>query len=80
LRRKLGVVRCGFLEKWDEKKAFFEKLTGEVVENNEKWPKNEPERTQKRSGEVVENIRVHKKRTGTNLRTNRAILLKTQDR
>ena len=33
LRRKLGVVRCGFWEKWDEKKAFFEKRTGEVIEN-----------------------------------------------
>ncbi|TAM80538.1 MAG: hypothetical protein EPN47_14850 [Acidobacteria bacterium] len=47
-----------------QKNSFFEKRTGEVVENTGSGPKNEPERTGKRSGEVVENTRGLKKRTG----------------
>jgi len=46
-----------------QKRCYFEKRTGEVVENKKKCQKNEPERTKKRSGEVVENIRGLKKRT-----------------
>ena len=37
-------------------------------------------RTGKRSGEVVENTFLWKKRTGTNRKTNRAMLLKINDR
>ncbi|TAM84133.1 MAG: hypothetical protein EPN47_02105 [Acidobacteria bacterium] len=59
-----------------QKKSFFEKRTGEVVENKGSASKNEPERTGKRSGEVVENTRALKKRTGTNLETKRAMILK----
>ncbi|HEV2245603.1 MAG TPA: hypothetical protein VGW37_03035 [Terriglobia bacterium] len=38
-----------------QKKMFFEKQSGEVAENKGSGPKNKPERTGKRSGEVVEN-------------------------
>ena len=40
---------------------------------------NSQKRTGKRSGEVVENTWLWKKRTGTNLRTNLPILLKIND-
>jgi hypothetical protein len=46
-----------------KKNTFFEKRTGEAVENKGSGPKNEPERTGKRSGEVVENTWLWKKRT-----------------
>ena len=38
-----------------QKEYFFEKLTGEVVENKGSCPEREPDRTGTRSGEVVEN-------------------------
>ncbi|TAM83863.1 MAG: hypothetical protein EPN47_03365 [Acidobacteria bacterium] len=38
-----------------QKNTFFKKRTGEVIENKGSRLKNEPERTEKRSGEVVEN-------------------------
>ncbi|HET9178652.1 MAG TPA: hypothetical protein VFQ24_09895 [Terriglobia bacterium] len=43
-----------FLRRMGQKNTFFEKRTGEVVENKGKLPKNEPETNLKRSGEVVE--------------------------
>ncbi|HET9180411.1 MAG TPA: hypothetical protein VFQ24_18795 [Terriglobia bacterium] len=60
-----------------QKNTFFEKRTGEVIENKGKLPKNEPETNLKRSGEVVENTCLWKKRTGTNRKTKLPILLKT---
>ncbi|HET9180123.1 MAG TPA: hypothetical protein VFQ24_17345, partial [Terriglobia bacterium] len=70
-----AIFRAGF-EANGTKNTFFEKRTGEVVENKGKLPKNEPETNLKQSGEVVENTCLWKKRTGTKLKTNRAILLK----
>jgi hypothetical protein len=46
-----------------QKRCYFEKRTGEVVENNQLACKNEPKRTGKRSGEVVEKTYLWKKRT-----------------
>ncbi|HET9178779.1 MAG TPA: hypothetical protein VFQ24_10535 [Terriglobia bacterium] len=59
-----------------QKNTLFEKRTGEVVENKEKWPKNKPERTGKRSGEAVENTYLWKKRTENEPKTKLPILLK----
>jgi len=63
-----------------QKKSFFQKRTGKVIENKGSDPKTNLKRTGKRSGEVVENISVHKKRTGTNRKTNLAMLLKINNR
>jgi hypothetical protein len=38
-----------------QKLFYFEKRTGEVTEKKGSATKNEPKRTEKRSGEVVEN-------------------------
>ena len=65
-----------FWDKWDFKDVIFQKRTEEVIENKGSGLKTNRKRTEKRSGEVVENIRVHKKRTETNLKTNLAMLLK----
>jgi len=46
-----------------KKNTFFQKRTGEVIENKGSGPKSEPERTGNRSGEVVENTFLWKKRT-----------------
>jgi hypothetical protein len=46
-----------------KKNTFFQKRTGEVIENKGSGPKSEPERTGNRSGEVVENTYLWKKRT-----------------
>ena len=46
-----------------QKNTFFEKRTGEVIDNKGLSTKNEPKRTGKRSGEVVENTFLWKKRT-----------------
>ncbi|HEV2247926.1 MAG TPA: hypothetical protein VGW37_14840 [Terriglobia bacterium] len=62
-----------------QKRCYFEKRTGEVVENKESAPKNEPKRTGKRSREVVENTYLWKKRTENEPKTKRAMLLKIQD-
>ncbi|HET9179309.1 MAG TPA: hypothetical protein VFQ24_13205 [Terriglobia bacterium] len=43
------------LRQMGQKNTFFEKRTGEVVENKGKLPKNEPETNLKQSGEVIEN-------------------------
>jgi len=53
----------GFSERKKQKNTFFQKRTGEVIENKGSGPKNEPDRTGKRSGEVVENTYLWKKRT-----------------
>ncbi|HET9179868.1 MAG TPA: hypothetical protein VFQ24_16055 [Terriglobia bacterium] len=63
-------------DKWDRKNTFFEKQTGEVVENKEKWSKNKPEQTGKQSGEVVENTCLWKKQTGNKPKTKLPISLK----
>jgi hypothetical protein len=47
-----------------KKNTFFEKQSGEDVENKSPWPKNKAEQTEKQSGEVVENIRRLKKQSG----------------
>jgi hypothetical protein len=62
-----------------QKNTFFEKRTGEVIENTGSGLKNEAERTGKRSGEVVEKTGLLKKRTGTNRKTNLPMLLKIKD-
>jgi hypothetical protein len=62
-----------------KKNTFFEKRTGEVVENKGNAYITSRKRTGKRSGEVVENTRGRKKLSGTNRRTNWAMLLKIQD-
>jgi hypothetical protein len=46
-----------------QKDVNFEKRTGEVNDNKGSAHKNEPERTEKRSGEVIENTKDLKKRT-----------------
>ena len=68
-----------FWDKWDFKDVIFQKRTGEVIENKGSGSKTNRKRTEKRSGGVVENIRVHKKRTETNPKTNRDMLLKIQE-
>jgi hypothetical protein len=40
---------------WDKKNTFFEKQTGEAIENKGLDLKNKAEQTEKQSGEVVEN-------------------------
>jgi hypothetical protein len=52
-----------FTDAKTKKNTFFEKQTGEAIENKGSVTKNEPERTGKRSGEVVENTCLWKKRT-----------------
>jgi len=46
-----------------KKNTFFQKRTGEVIENKGWGQNHEPDRTGKRSGEVVENTFLWKKRT-----------------
>jgi hypothetical protein len=46
-----------------QKNTFYIKRTREVLENTASGPKNKAKRTQKRSGEVVENTYLWKKRT-----------------
>ncbi len=46
-----------------QKRCYFKKRTGEVIENKAHGLKNEPERTGKRSWEVIENTYLWKKRT-----------------
>jgi hypothetical protein len=53
---------CGALGR-GQKRCYFQKRTGEVAENKGSEVENEPERTGKRSGEVVENTLLWKKRT-----------------
>jgi hypothetical protein len=50
----LEPIYCGVGGKI-KKNTFFKKRSGEVVENKGSGTKNEPERTEKRSGEAVEN-------------------------
>jgi hypothetical protein len=38
-----------------QKRCYFKKQSGEVIENTGLAPKNKPEQTEKQSGEVVEN-------------------------
>src|SRR5690242_7734715 len=63
-----------------QKRCYFEKRTGEVIDSKEKWPKTNRTRTGKRSGEVIENAHLWKKRTEnepkTNSETKLPILLK----
>jgi hypothetical protein len=47
-----------------QKNTFFQKRTGEVIENKGKDYIDSRKRTGKRSGEVVENTFLWKKRTG----------------
>src|SRR5689334_1451954 len=54
----------GFSDEKTKKNTFFQKRTGEVIENKGSRLKSEPDRTGKRSGEVVENTYLWKKRTG----------------
>jgi hypothetical protein len=54
LLKSLKSIYCGVAGK-TKKNTFFKKRTGEVTENKGSATKNEPERTGKRSGEVVEN-------------------------
>jgi len=53
--KKWGVLGADFTTVKNKKNTFFQKRTGEVIENKEPELKNEPERTGKRTGEVVEN-------------------------
>jgi hypothetical protein len=48
----MNPISCGVGGKI-KKNTFFKKRTGEVVENKGSGTKNEPERTEKRSGEVL---------------------------
>ena len=59
---------------------FLKKQTGEVVENTGEDYIGSQKQTGKQSGEVVENTCLWKKQTGTNRKTNRAMLLKIHDR
>ena len=58
------VFSADFRMEKTKKNTFFQKRTGEVIENKESGRKSEPDRTGKRSGEVVENTYLWKKRTG----------------
>jgi hypothetical protein len=49
---------------WDKKNTFFEKQTGEAIENKGLDLKNKAEQTEKQSGEVVENTYLWKKLSG----------------
>src|SRR5690348_7373718 len=69
------VLSADFRMEKTKKNTFFQKRTGEVIENKGSGPKSEPERTGKRSGEVVENTFLWKKRTG---KSKPAMLLKTK--
>ena len=60
-REEFSERICG--ERKTKKNTFFQKRTGEVAENKGSALKNEPERTGKRTGEVVENTLLWKKRT-----------------
>jgi hypothetical protein len=66
-----------FWDKWDKKNSFFEKRTGEVIENTGKGYIDSQKRTEKRSGEVVENTYLWKKRTENEPKTKLPMLLKT---
>jgi hypothetical protein len=46
-----------------KKNTFFEKQSGEVIDNNRSCLKNKAEQTGKQSGEVIENIRWLKKQS-----------------
>jgi hypothetical protein len=46
-----------------KKNTFFEKQSGEVIDNTRSSPENKAEQTEKRSGEVVENTRRLKKQS-----------------
>jgi hypothetical protein len=59
----LGAFFFGTNETNGRKNTFFEKQTGEVVENKGSALKNEPERTEKQSGEVIENTYLWKKQS-----------------
>ena len=72
-------VKGGPGQMGQKKDVIFWKRTGEVIENKGSSVKNEPERTEKRSGEVVENIRAVKKRTENEPKTKLPILLKIKD-
>src|SRR5690349_12661319 len=57
------IFSADFRMEKTKKNTFFQKRTGEVIENKGSGPKSEPERTGNRSGEVVENTFLWKKRT-----------------
>jgi len=42
-----------FGDKWDKKRCYFKKQSGEVADNKGLATKNKPEQTQKQSGEVL---------------------------
>ena len=68
-----------FWHKWDRKKLFFEKQSGEVAEKKGKGYIDSQKQIEKQSGEVFENTCLWKKRTENELETKRAMLLKIQE-
>jgi hypothetical protein len=47
------------LKNMGQKNTFFQKRTGEGIDSKEKLSENEPKRTEKRTGEVIEKTRAH---------------------
>ena len=59
-----------------QKRCYFEKQTGEVIENKGKGYMDSQKQTGKQTGEVVENASLWKKLSGNEPKTKRAKLLK----
>jgi hypothetical protein len=73
----LFIFRAGNSGKMGQKDVILPKRTGELIENKGSAPQNGTKRTEKRTGEVLQNQHLWKKPSGPNRKTKRAILLKT---